>query len=299
MDAMQTIDVRKFKTLFPDYMDTEMDNDFFIADFDLGYQFHTIEYPCRVDGYVAFFCVSGDLDIDINLQTFHVKKNTLLVNVPGNIFRISRQGNEPVRLLVVAISKDFFSSINVDFNNLFNESMGVLSDPCVVLDEAELELLRHYFLTAKSIMVTELGNKREILGSLISSVFYLFSSIWSKHLAIAHQGSREKSTRAKAIFEDFLKLVTEYHVSERTVGFYADKLYLTPKYLSKIIKSVSGISAPDWINSFIVLEAKNMLKYSDLTISEIVYKLNFTSQSVFYKFFKGQTGLTPSEYRKM
>jgi AraC-like DNA-binding protein len=83
----------------------------------------------------------------------------------------------------------------------------------------------------------------------------------------------------------------------RNVGFYADKLCLTPKYLSKLIKTTSGKSAPEWIDSYVILEAKNLLKYSDIAIKEIVYRLNFPNQSVFYKFFKARTGMTPSEYR--
>ena len=81
------------------------------------------------------------------------------------------------------------------------------------------------------------------------------------------------------------------------MAFYADKLCLTPKYLSKLIKQASGRSAPDWIDDFVILEAKNLLKYTDLTIKEIVYKLHVPNPSVFFKFFKAHTGLTPSEYR--
>jgi len=66
---------------------------------------------------------------------------------------------------------------------------------------------------------------------------------------------------------------------------------------SKLIKQVSGRSAPDWIDSFVILEAKNMLKYTDDSIKEIVFKLHFPNPSVFYKFFKAHTGMTPSEYR--
>ena len=64
-----------------------------------------------------------------------------------------------------------------------------------------------------------------------------------------------------------------------------------------IAKTASGRSAPEWIDSYVILEAKNLLKYSDITIKEIVYRLNFPNQSVFYKFFKARTGMTPSEYR--
>ena len=97
--------------------------------------------------------------------------------------------------------------------------------------------------------------------------------------------------------DQFLKLVSQYHTEYRNVGFYADKLCLTPKYLSRVIKSVTGRSAPEWIDAYVILEAKNLLKYSGLAIKEIVYRLNFPNQSVFYKFFKARTGMTPSEYR--
>ena len=115
----------------------------------------------------------------------------------------------------------------------------------------------------------------------------------------AKQKSEEnRSIRSKAILEDFLTLVRDNHNKERNLSFYADKLYLTPKYLSKLVKSVSGKSAHEWIDSFVILEAKNMLKYSGMSIKSIVWELNFPNQTTFYRFFKTQTGMTPSEYRK-
>ena len=80
--------------------------------------------------------------------------------------------------------------------------------------------------------------------------------------------------------------------------FYADKLHLTPKYLSKIIKEASGRSGPDWIDEYVILEAKNLLRYSKMTIKEIVFALNFPNASVFHKYFKAHTGLTPTDYRR-
>jgi AraC-like DNA-binding protein len=67
--------------------------------------------------------------------------------------------------------------------------------------------------------------------------------------------------------------------------------------MSKLIKTATGKSAPEWIDAYVILEAKNLLKYSSDTIKQIVFKLNFPNQSVFYKFFKSRTGMTPSEYR--
>ena len=137
--------------------------------------------------------------------------------------------------------------------------------------------------------------KREALLSLLSSMFYMLMGVWRKRGASAEAESQ--SSRSKLIFDRFIKLVSEYHTQYRNVGFYADKLCLTPKYLSKLIKTATGKSAPEWIDQYVILEAKNLLKYSGVTIKEIVFKLNFPNQSVFYKFFKARTGMTPTEYR--
>ena len=141
-------------------------------------------------------------------------------------------------------------------------------------------------------------NKKEILGALVTSFTYGTMDIWTRRIDMAREADPTSTARVKQLFERFMALVTEYHCTERGMAFYADKLCLTPKYLSRLVKQASGRSAPAWIDSFVILEAKNMLKYSDRTIKEIVYALHFPNQSVFYKFFKAHTGLTPSEYRK-
>ena len=123
------------------------------------------------------------------------------------------------------------------------------------------------------------------------------AGVWSERLEEVRNTTSQTTSRSRMIFDQFIKLVSEYHTKYRNVGFYADKLCLTPKYLSKLIKTASGRSAPEWIDAYVILEAKNLLKYSDITIKEIVYRLNFPNQSVFYKFFKARTGMTPSDYR--
>ena len=157
-------------------------------------------------------------------------------------------------------------------------------------------LLAASTLLMSSCFSTGFGNTASTnsTGSVLGNVL---GSIVSRRLTEAKKAPRGQSARARMIFEQFIKLVTEHHSSQRNMAFYAEHLCLTPKYLSKLVKQVSGRSAPDWIDSFVILEAKNMLKYSDATIKEIVYQLHFPNQSVFYKFFKSHTGLTPSEYR--
>jgi AraC-like DNA-binding protein len=97
--------------------------------------------------------------------------------------------------------------------------------------------------------------------------------------------------------ERFIELVQENYRNERLIGFYADKLCITPKYLSKLVKDNTGRSAGEWIDSHVILEARAMLQSSDMTIQQIAASLNFPNQSFFGKYFKRATGLSPKQYR--
>ena len=159
---------------------------------------------------------------------------------------------------------------------------------------------KKYLDLASDILKSNLMYKRECISSLLSSLFYLDGGVIEKRMKDAQaRKDVSKLDRSKVIFDRFISVVSEYHTQERGVAFYADKLCLTPKYLSKLVKSASGRSAPDWIDAYVMLEAKNMLKYSDIPIKEIVSRLNFPNPSTFHKFFKAKAGLTPLQYRKM
>lgn len=95
----------------------------------------------------------------------------------------------------------------------------------------------------------------------------------------------------------FLSLAKEHYKEQRGVKFYADKLCITPKYLSFLIKERSGKSCNEWIDDYVVLEAKALLKSTNMTIQQIADELNFPSQSFFGKYFKRIVELSPKEYR--
>ncbi len=194
----------------------------------------------------------------------------------------------------MAMSNVFVKGLSFDANKIFNEGMAMLDNPSARLNEAEMDIMNHGIGLIGKIVSAELPYKKEVLNSVVSSMFYMIMGVWNDR---AEDNRLSNSTRSRMIFDQFIKLVSEYHTQYRNVGFYADKLCLTPKYLSKLIKNATGRSAPDWIDSYVILEAKNLLKYSSVTVKEIVYKLNFPNQSVFYKFFKARTGMTPTEYR--
>ena len=304
---MQTIDIRRILSLEP-----VIDEYALGADFLLGAVsgkrvekseaiLKMLKYPVRFDGYILFFLRKGHFSLDVNLNTYDIHENSLLMVVPGNIVKLSAYKEDHIgdaELLFALVSKEFLSSIRFDFNKVFQDTIRMWKNPCITLQGEELELAEDYFRLTRKILSSHQTNKKEILGSLLTSFTYVTLDVWTRQLASARSEESQTSARVNQVFERFIELVTEYHNQERGMAFYADKLCLTPKYLSKLVKLSSGRSAPDWIDSFVILEAKNLLKYSDKPIKEIVYLLNFPNQSVFYKFFKAHTGMTPSEYRK-
>ena len=103
--------------------------------------------------------------------------------------------------------------------------------------------------------------------------------------------------RKEQIFHDFLTLLEEYYTQERSISFYADRMCLTPKYLSTIVKEVSGKHGMQWIDEYVVLEAKALLRDGSISVKEVSDQLNFPSQSMFGRFFKKMTGLSPKQYK--
>lgn len=304
MERYHEVNIRELKHLSQgSIVNDNLSDDLFIAEMHYESKMDIIEYPCRFHGYMAFFCIKGEFEVEINLKKFTIRKDSMFIYTPGNIVRVTNidpREKESVHFVVVAISEDLMSSTRFDFSKLYNESLRLLESPCVVINENERVLYRKYFDLIQEVSKMRMPNMRESVAALISSIFYLMGAMWTDRLTAAKKnGGDEMSTRSKIVLEDFLLLVRDYHTKERSLSFYADKLYLTPKYLSKLIKSVSGKSAHEWIDSFVILEAKNLLKYSDMSIKSIVYELNFPNQTTFYRFFKTKTGMTPSEYRKM
>lgn len=297
-NLLHNLTLSQFKSFFPDAPCVGIGDDIYIMDARLTKQHAPLMHPCRFDGYMLLYCLKGHLRLNVNLTEFEIKEDMIFMNVPGNIIRVNEiidTPQEEVRYICLAMSKEFVQGMHVDVNKLFNEGMSMLENPSISLPDDELKLMKATLDVINDTIQSDIPYRREMIHSQISSLFYLLMGAW-----VSKENEEEEAVqtnRSKAIFDQFIKLVSEYHTQYRNVGFYADKLCLTPKYLSKLIKVATGRSAPEWIDSYVILEAKNMLKYSNVAVKEIVYKLNFPNQSVFYKFFKARTGMTPTEYR--
>ena len=298
-----SIHVTSLKELLRDFPLTQIDrlaDDFAIAKLQYNEGMSLLRYPCRFDGYMAIFCKKGNFAVDINLRTFEISSNSLMLYFPGNIVKLHKvEELTDAEFYVVATSTSFLKDVKINFAKLYEDSIAAHNNPCFPLNETECTIVTKYYELAESLAKANITEVREVVQTLTSSVFMLLGELWSNKLNCVKSDVPRHSLRSQMTVDTFMSLVSQYHQTEHYLAFYADKMCLSSKYLSKLVKTVTGRSAPEWIDSFLILEAKNLLKYSDIPIKEIVYKLNFPDQSSFYKFFKLHTGMVPSEYRKI
>jgi len=273
-------------------------NDFFMAERTNEANYDLMRYPCRIDAYVAVICQSGSFKCTINLKEYEINERMMLVNLPQNIISVEQKNQlDKPTLTIIGGTPKFLSDFSSDINKMLNEAITLLENPCITLQPDELDIVQEHIQMINRFIRSDYFYAKGSISHLISSAFYLFGSIINHRIQSQQMNEKTTTTRPKILFERFLELVTEHHNSQRSMTFYADKLCITPKYLSKIVKDTSGISAPQWIDQYVILEAKQLLKNSDLCIKEISDELSFPNPSFFFKFFKRNTGLTPNQYR--
>lgn len=258
------------------------------------------EYTCKLDGVLVVYCISGSINLSANLKDIKLKNNDLTIHTPGTHLKFSGYGEGAIEnnhIITISMSQQFASELRIDFKRILSDGMGLSETPVMHLNEDSQALLRDYQALISKVIKTNNCLQEDAAKSLISSMMNFLAGLWLDRIQDIKKEQQHDTNRTRVTFDNFIRLVSENYMKHRNVGFYADQLCLTPKYLSKVVKNFSGSSAPEWIDAYVILEAKNLLKYSDLAIKEIVYRLNFPNQSVFYKFFKTRTGVTPSEYR--
>lgn len=290
----------KIKQMVPSGISLGIGDDFFISRLQERPQYTYLQYPFRVDCYLAAYCVEGSVDCSVNLTDYHLTTGTLLLITPGNIIRIT-QPDEPdqnLRVTLICVSASYISNIGINPSKVLVEAVEVLRDPCIHLSDDEAEMLHKYVNLALDITKTNSQFVKESIGGLVSSVFYQFAGFLANSKRREDMEKPVRTTRQRQMLEQFMKLAINDHAREHLVGYYADKMCVTPKYLSKIVKETSGRSVPDWLSELLILDAKNMLRHTDMTIKEISARLNFPSQSFFFRFFKNHTGQTPTQYRE-
>lgn len=249
-------------------------------------------YPARLKATTVLICLRGEIDCSINLKRFRITENHLLVNFSSDIIQIHSTDN--IAGYAVILSEEYLQQLQIDFGLRVQSYIGLRGNGPVQVPYEELADLKPYYTLFRKNM--ESGNA-DVIKGLAHALSYTILAMVRRYQKIQHNVDAKDTSRSQQIFDKFMTLLQLYHNRERSIQFYADKMCLTPKYISGMIKKYSGRCALEWINDYVMLEAKMMLRYTEMTIQEISNRLNFTTQSAFGKYFKQQTGVGPKQYR--
>lgn len=257
------------------------------------------EGPVRVNGLTIILILSGRIEIDVNLSTYALGPNSVLVAGSDCLLHIREADWKDMDACLFVISPDFIRDINLDINLMNSVRFSPSESPMLMLDDEEMTLMRRYFdlIHFNTLHNTDAIYVKGISRSLIAAAVYQLMQFKVKRADLEPKADRKHSRRSNYV-KEFMYLIHEHHRRERSVAFYAGKLFISPKYLSLLIKEATGRSAAEWIDEFVILEAKNLLRFSGKNVQQIAYELNFSNQSSFGKYFKHITGMSPTEYQR-
>ena len=250
----------------------------------------TIGQPYRIkEGRIAFV-KQGSAKILINLIEYTIWEKHFSVITPNSIVQIIEISPD-FDMQMMAMNQDFLPISGKEdfFSYLLHHQKNIL----LLLSPQEVLQTEYYFTLMWNIL-QEPTFRREAIRHLLASLLYYIEYIAQSNMLM----NPVRLTRQEDIFQRFISLVNACSKKERNVNFYADKLCLTPRYLNTVVRQASQQTVMDWINQSIILEAKVLLKHSNLLVYQISDELNFPNPSFFCKFFKRMTGMTPQEYQK-
>jgi len=269
-------------------------------DFKLFKNAYSLPIP-NMPFYASFgimgICLEGNATIKMYQQEHRFVKGELMVILPKQIISLKEK------------SEDFLMDYFILSQEIIDDTLGGVSrfSPLFFI---HMRKKLYYKLTKDEVYryseYYNLINNRSLTADCIFQREYIVSVLRLFYLdlynsfknSILSMNSTPDSRREKLAYRFFL-LILNHYKENREITFYADQLSISPKYLSKVIKEVSGRSAKDWIIEYTLLEIKSLLSNTSLNIQEITLDTHFSNQASLGRFFKKHTGMSPSQYRSI
>lgn len=250
--------------------------------------------PLKSDFYRIALCIEGSLQVDIGVESFKHKKNTIHFNVPGRLFMMKNKSRD-LQAYYLFFTAGFIEEVLAEIVlNRKYPFFNYLNTPFFELSGEEAKRIRDLFMAISGEIKAGLPEMTTSIKLLVVQILIAAKRSYIRQaidINTEHKKESQLVTRYK-------KMVTQNFITLRNVKDYAGKMAVSPNHLSKIIKQETGKTAGEFIDEMLIMEIKALLRYSALSISEITYQLDFTDTSHLSKFFKKYTSLTPLEYRK-
>lgn len=255
-----------------------------------------VNYPVKLSFSIAMIIVSGRVRVRINLENFEAGEGDAIIVLQGNIGEFCHMQPD-TRIAVIAFADEFLN-IQKHIRTALSIQQLIYSNPVLHLEGKFMEESLDIYRKMKS-KLRESDNvfRNEVVQGYIQALLYNTYNYFYK-LRQTDSFHISPGSRNQEIYMCFIQTVQKNYMRERNITFYADVLCISPKYLSQVIKNVTGRLAGEWISDYVILEAKALLKTKRYTVQQICDMLNFANQSFFGKYFKRKTGMSPKAYQE-
>jgi AraC-like DNA-binding protein len=250
---------------------------------------------------ILFFCLGGEVTIEAENRNYTMHRGDVQFTMSG-IFGTAKDMSKDVKFAAVFIDESFYFPLlkNADLSSLH---LKLASSPICRLSEDKMQECISIYRLMKNRLEHHDNDllQEDILRGYTHA---LVTNVYSQYLMTQAQAGEEvkvkgQGNRQQQLFSQFMSLLEKNYNHERNIKFYADKLCVTPRYLSRVVHDVSGFFASEHIDHFVIEEAKHLIRSKKYTILQVSDMLNFTSQSFFGRYFKKFTGFTPKQYEEL
>lgn len=257
--------------------------------------FLTAPYPFKIQIPIILLCLDGRMHVKLNLNEYDLHRNSLLFVLPESIGQCLDISAD-CRIVCIALSSDYIIAEENLKGALIVRKFLARQTSLDLTDAQTAEILSICRAVQDKLRQPDFRFKYDILKGYLQ---VLYGDLCQLMAPLVEAQDARQGSRKKQIFDRFLEELRQHCTMERSIGFYAERLCLTPKYLSQVVHAVSGRHAGEWIRDYVILEAKALLKSGQYTIQQVSDMLNFANQSFFGVYFKKAVGCSPTVYKEM
>lgn len=245
--------------------------------------------------FTIAYCIKGHASFYLNGQKVEMNPGDLFVAFGFQIIdRLS--SSEDFQLIALVQSRQFVQDTLMSMLHLWPYLLYLIENPILSLNQRERRWIRLNYLEFLQRMreAERHAFYTEVIQSLLQTLYLDICNF----LELRSPRASRNNSRIYNVFYQFMKVLSKNYTREREVAWYAEQLELTPKYLSEVVKQVSGRPVSQWISTLVVMEIKSLLRSTNLNIKDIAERLNFPNQSFMGKYFKNIVGCSPLDFRK-
>lgn len=249
------------------------------------------KYPCKIKSAIFALCISGKVEVTINLKEYTISANDFVTILPDSFIQI-HHASEDTRICFLGFSSQFITQIHF-WKKISDFFVLLVNCPIVILLDRKIKIYSDTFS-----LMSRIGEENGI--SLTPVILQSIADLLLQVILEIYRSNnvrRPIASREQEIMGEFIQLAFENYRTEHQVTFYARAVGLTLSHFCATISKASGKTAQEIISRLIILDAKAQLKESNLNVNQIAFSLGFTTPTTFNRYFRKYVGMTPEQYR--